>query len=429
MKSNMIRQVVYDLRHQPVIGIVSIIGTALSIFLIMIVVMMSRIETMPFSPESNRDRLLYGRNLHTASLTTDESGSARLDFSLAKRLYLGLKDAEAATVFTQDVESVDVCAPGAPAFVAYSQSTDHGFWKVFDFEFIAGKPYDEAAVEAGLKEAVISESVARRLYGTTDAVGREILILQQPYRVTGVVKDVSPLAKAAFAEVFKPYTVDGAKNYIWDNEDRLFGPFQAVILARSADDFPAIKAEVRSRLAVLDNELHQKGDSLVYHGQPYNQAESNYVAGSNNDSREPQMRRIRWILYAVLLLVPAINLSSMTNSRLRRRMSEIGVRRAFGCRRSSLIANIITENFLITVIGGLTGLLLCFIFGLFFSDAVFTDLEVSRSADVSMKILIDWRIYCSALIFCFILNLLSSGIPAWRASRIPPVDAINSRNI
>ena len=40
MKSNHFSQVLYEMKHQPVIGIVTVIGTALAIFLIMIVVMM-----------------------------------------------------------------------------------------------------------------------------------------------------------------------------------------------------------------------------------------------------------------------------------------------------------------------------------------------------------------------------------------------------
>ncbi len=60
---------------------------------------------------------------------------------------------------------------------------------------------------------------------------------------------------------------------------------------------------------------------------------------------------------------------------------------------------------------------------------IFTDLSINREIDLSLKLLIDWKLYGAALAFCFLLNILSSGIPAWRASRINPVDAINSRNI
>jgi putative ABC transport system permease protein len=50
-----------------------------------------------------------------------------------------------------------------------------------------------------------------------------------------------------------------------------------------------------------------------------------------------QARRQRLIIFIILLIVPAINLSSMTQSRLRQRVAEIGVRRAFGSTRLELM--------------------------------------------------------------------------------------------
>ena len=61
MKTNYIRQAWVSMRQQPVVSSVSVIGTALAIFLIMIVVMMQEIKTAPYSPESNRDRWLVQR--------------------------------------------------------------------------------------------------------------------------------------------------------------------------------------------------------------------------------------------------------------------------------------------------------------------------------------------------------------------------------
>lgn len=48
-----------QLRQQPLISAVSIAGTALAIFLIMLVVMMQQVKVVPFAPESNRDRFLH----------------------------------------------------------------------------------------------------------------------------------------------------------------------------------------------------------------------------------------------------------------------------------------------------------------------------------------------------------------------------------
>lgn len=96
--------------------------------------------------------------------------------------------------------------PGQPATGIDLLQTDDTFWRVFDFSFVAGKPYDQATFDAGLPVAVITESVARRLFQTTEAVGREFLLNHAPYTVSGVVKDVSTLANTAYAQVWVPYT-------------------------------------------------------------------------------------------------------------------------------------------------------------------------------------------------------------------------------
>ena len=66
------------------------------------------------------------------------------------------------------------------------------------------------------------------------------------------------------------------------------------------------------------------------------------------------------LVIAILLLVPAINLSSMTLSRMRRRMAEIGVRKAFGATGGELIRQIFFENLLLTLFAGVLGLALSY---------------------------------------------------------------------
>ena len=52
-----------QLRQQPMMSAVSIAGTALAIFLIMLVVMMQQVKVAPFAPESNRDRFLHVKSM------------------------------------------------------------------------------------------------------------------------------------------------------------------------------------------------------------------------------------------------------------------------------------------------------------------------------------------------------------------------------
>ena len=113
-----------------------------------------------------------------------------------------MKTPEAVTIYTVFPISTPVSLPGSPAISVDLRQTDDIFWRVFDFSFIGGKPYDKATFDAGQPVAVLTESVVRSLFGTTDAVGREFLLNHAPYRVAGVVKDVSTLADCAYGQVW-----------------------------------------------------------------------------------------------------------------------------------------------------------------------------------------------------------------------------------
>lgn len=65
------KQALAQLRQHPLISVISIAGTALSIFLIMLVVMLQQVKVAPFSPESNRDRFLH---VHYMSISHKDWG-------------------------------------------------------------------------------------------------------------------------------------------------------------------------------------------------------------------------------------------------------------------------------------------------------------------------------------------------------------------
>ena len=58
--------------------------------------------------------------------------------------------------------------------------SDPAFWKIYDFRFLEGKPFTDADFTSGIPRVVVSESVARTLYGSTDVVGKPIILEQMP---------------------------------------------------------------------------------------------------------------------------------------------------------------------------------------------------------------------------------------------------------
>lgn len=86
------KQALAQLRQHPLISVISIAGTALSIFLIMLVVMLQQVKVAPFSPESNRDRFLH---VHYMSISHkdwgDGTSNGPMSVRTAREIYKSLK--------------------------------------------------------------------------------------------------------------------------------------------------------------------------------------------------------------------------------------------------------------------------------------------------------------------------------------------------
>lgn len=435
MKTNYIKQVWRYFRQDPVVSIVSIIGTALAIFLIMVIVMLQEVKVVPFAPESNRDRSLYSSALVARDFKELGSWSGAFGLYMGKELYGNLKTPETVSFYQAWIQKPStVSSSGSVPFLADNKGTDANFFKVFDFDFLSGRPFDNSDFESKKHVAVISESVARRLFHSINVVGRPIELDHSEYKVCAVVRDVSTLTPVAYAQIWIPFSTqsDYKVQTISDITDigSSMGPYAIVILARKTSDFPKIREEVMLNYKRMNAQLKSKQFYLDRMNRPYTQSFKAVQPYENEEFSMISYYYRQGVLILILLLVPAINLSSMTQSRLRRRVSEIGIRRAFGCSRREMIYNIIMENFIFTLIAGLIGLILCVIFGYFFSTTFFDEAFTNHLGKpaVSLKVLLNPVIFLFTLLFCFILNLFSSSIPAWRASRTNIVNAIGGVN-
>lgn len=422
-------QALAQLKQQPMLTTVSVLGTALTICLIMVLVMQQQIRITPFAPESNRDRLLHVKSMSVSNKTwgNNDSSNGPMGLKTAKGCFEGLTTAEEVSISAY-METMQVSLPRSPRIGVDVKQTDGAFWRIFDFAFTDGKPFADAEANAGLPVAVITESVARYFFNTTVATGKELVINDAPYRITGVVKDVSSMANTSYAQVWIPYLsthVTGKENTWCDD---IMGMMQVVILARSSGDFTAIREECNRRRLAYNAGL---GDwHVFYRGQPDDQLTMTQHKWANEAPDMVGFYRRQAIILLILLLVPAINLSSMTHSRLRQRVSEVGVRRSFGATRSEVMGQIVAENLVLTLMAGVIGLLFCLLISYVWGSQLFANTELmslNTAPVIEMRMLFNLSTFCYALLFCLVLNLLSSGWPAWKASRISIVNALTGK--
>lgn len=419
-----IKQTWHEARRQPVISIVSVVATAFTIFLVMTMSVIDRVKTAEFTPETNRSRMLVATGVHIED--DNGGGSSPLSIPFLHELYDSIDGVEALAIFTANPDPIDVSVPGkAPLNLNY-KGVDNGFWKVFEFEFIAGSPFDTEKVvwdNTGSVPVVVTESVARRLYGTTDVVGNLLDVTRIPRRICGVVKDVSPLASLAYAQLYFPIYYEPGP--VAMDRSAFFGRCNGAVLARSKEDFSSIRTEVAERYKAINRRINPFGWEIIPHDQPYTVAEAATVRGTNSN---PEERSYWWVPYLLLILVPAINLSSMTSSLLRRRRIEIGVRRAFGASIAKIMVGVLTENLMVTVIGAAIGLGVSWLFvwlGIGYLVSPNITVRLFLPVSVSPAVLFSWVTFGIAAGTALLLNIFSSGLPAWNAARRNPVEALS----
>ena len=292
--------------------------------------------------------------------------------------------------------------------------TDGAFWEILEFVFVEGRPLAADDVERVRRVAVINESTRDAFFGGGPAVGRTLDVEGMPHEVVGVVRDVPFLRFTPFADVWAPLTT--APNDAW--RDEVAGDFQALLLARSRADFPEIRAAFESRIAEAVP-AEQEFDRYHAGADTYFEFVSRAIFSSN--ARESHPARLRAVLAtaAVLfMLLPSLNLVNLNLSRILERSGEIGVRKAFGASARALTGQFLVENVVLTLLGGAVGLAL--------AALALEGLEATGwipHAELGLNL----RIFAWGLGLALGFGLLSGVYPAWRMSRLDPVQALRKR--
>ena len=421
------------MRLEKLFSSIYIIGTGLSITIVMVLSIVFYIKIANIYPETNRDRLLVVKSGMEKYGERGWSASS-LSWKTIETCFRSIESAEAVTAISGSYTDSYVQADGSNEQIpVVTKNVDTQFWTVFPFRFTEGKPFTEADFQSGVATVVIAESLAKRLFGSAEAVGRDMSLDFRSYRIAGVVKDASFTTARVYAHIYLPHSAvsPGYKEAAFGQHGTL-GRMEAYILAASVGEVEKTRQAAVENVNKYAQSLAGSEFSVV--GQPDRQWQSIFRMGGNH---QPDFTKLLWqygLVFLLLLLVPAVSLSGMTESRMERRMAEMGVRRAFGAPVGTLMWQVVSENFLFTFLGGMAGLLFSYLIILLGRNWI---MEIGLSygsvppdgVDVALSpsMLLNLPVFGIALLVCLALNLLSSLIPAWRASRREIVYSLNDK--
>jgi putative ABC transport system permease protein len=411
MLKNYFKIAIAVLKRRKFFTFISLFGISFTLTILIVLTAFIDHLVKPAYPDFNRDRELFVNRMRFESSKAGWMNQSNPSFYFFTNYVAKLKTPFKMALYT-----------GAQPTNAYQNNkkiavdlkyTNVTFWEVFRYEFVEGKAYNTRQVTNADKVAVITTDARTKYFGEgIPALGKYIEANNTQYRVIGVVKPAPSLSLYCSSDVYLPYTL--SKINLKDRS--LMGGFSATLLAEKEEDLPLIKNEFElmvKKLPPPDKEM----DIVSSHAESYvDSYTQRFLDKNNSKSRYVLMLGASIFLF---MLLPTINLVNINVSRIMERSSEIGVRKAFGASSNTLAYQFIVENLILTLFGGVLGLI--------FSIITITVLNSSGLVP-NLDLQLNLTVLAYSLCACLVFGLFSGVYPAWRMSKLDVVTALKANN-
>ncbi len=261
--------------------------------------------------------------------------------------------------------------------------------------------------------AFLGSEVARKMFGNVPPVGQRIRIGGMAFEVVGVQKEkvqLSNYLRPDRESIFIPYTTAGQ---LWNTEYSTVMVYQAVDATREEQATAQVKALLGRRLGFDpgdDRALRMFGSSQTA------QITAGITVG---------LKLVLGFIGVLTLAIGGIGVMNIMFVSVTERTREIGVRKALGARRQAILLQFLLEGLVTVFAGGAAGILASYGLVMLFSPQPFlSELldDATRSADIHLQLSLELLVICSGVLM--VVGLVSALVPALRASRMDPIEAL-----
>ncbi|GAA0740384.1 ABC transporter permease [Ideonella azotifigens] len=322
--------------------------------------------------------------------------------------------------------------PDLLPFFVDSRYTSADFFSMFDAPFEAGQGWTAADDEARARVAVITTELAEKVFGKQPAVGRDIRIDEQVYRVVGVLKpwqltphfyDLNTSRFGNTEQVYVPFSTS--------RELKLSRNGSMTCHSEKSADPTALASmctwvqywvQLDTAQQVSDYRQYLQGYAERQHAagrfeRPARTALHDVMGWMTLKKVVPSDAELQVGVAFAFLLLCLVNTIGLLLAKCLRRAPEIGVRRALGASRRSIFLQFLVEAGVIGLLGGALGLLLS-IGGLALVRQ--SPSGVAKLAELDMTMLaLNFGLGLAA-------SVLAGLLPAWRACQITPALQLKS---
>ena len=274
--------------------------------------------------------------------------------------------------------------------------------EIVSLKVLHGRMVNQQDIRSYSNVCLVDESFAKNAYGRNNIIGKKIQIscngTLEEFEVIGIIKTGSGLLQNFMG------------NYI---PTFIYVPYTTFQRSLGRESFDQIVVKVKE-----GSDLEEAGKQIVASLEQYNSVQNAFAANNlakQRDDLSNMLEIITLILTAVgaiSLLVASLSIMTVMLVSVNERTREIGIKKAIGASRSSIMVEFLFEAVLISLIGCLTGLLLGY--------------AISASGATLMEITfpLNSKTILPSVVFSLVTGIVFGVYPAYKASKLAPVDAL-----
>jgi ABC-type antimicrobial peptide transport system permease subunit len=286
------------------------------------------------------------------------------------------------------------------------QGCNPAFLEVRDWAVVEGEAFTDADVRNAAQVCLVGQTVEDNLFGGESPVGKRVRVKGLPFKVVGVLDK------------------KGANTFGQDQDDVLLMPWSTVkkklqgstfptvdqILVGTGDasDLAALEQDIRRTLRATHRLDREAGAAAADDFTIRNLTE---LLGAMNATTEI-MTGLLAAIASVSLLVGGIGIMNIMLVSVTERTREIGLRMAIGARGRDVLSQFLVEAITLSGIGGVLGIVLGAGGAILFAQSRHWPVVVSTESIVI------------AVVFSAAVGVIFGFYPAWRASRLDPIEAL-----
>lgn len=273
--------------------------------------------------------------------------------------------------------------------------------KITNVEILNGRFISEDDVTRRTNNIVISEREARELFGTIDVIGQNVTMNtfrgQIDLKIIGVSKYVDNM-------------FSGAMN---NGRAQIYVPISTIMRIYNLTDYYGVNIKVENKdnmdqvaqqaIRLLER-LHNNKDIYTAFNMEQMLQTVNSVLST--------VTKVLGAIAAIALLVGGIGIMNIMLVAVTERIREIGIKKAIGAKRSTILLQFLTESAIISLIGGVIGIIIGYIIGFIISSVL------------NLPPLIQVTEVLIASLVAIAIGIIFGVYPASRASKLDPIEAL-----